>query len=122
MHLAAANFVMIDDPGRNRIVVSTTSAPTGVDGKLLFETLSEDDGRLRPAKPRHEGDAAARFSGRPAPDGLRALGCQLRARLAGYAGHRNPGAEPAREHMEKARAAGFADACFPALIEVVDRT
>lgn len=94
----------------------------GVNGKLLFDTLSKGSADsfalrnhgMKAMLPRQFPEGAF-----PTDYALKDVGYALD--LAGYTGHRVPGAELAKERMEKARAAGFANAYFPALIEVTER-
>lgn len=94
----------------------------GVDGRLLFDTLatgSADSFALRNhgMKAMLPGD----FPKGAFPTLYALKDVSYALDLARYTGHRVPGAELARERMEKARAAGFGEDYFPVLSKLIDR-
>lgn len=100
----------------------TLGEAAGVDGKLLFDTLSKgsaDSFALRNHGMKAMLPRAFPTGAFPTEYAMKDVSYALD--LARHTGHRIPGAELARDRMERARAAGFGDAYFPVLVELVDR-
>ncbi|WP_274424952.1 NAD(P)-dependent oxidoreductase [Chelativorans sp. YIM 93263] len=94
----------------------------GVDGKLLFETLSKgsaDSFALRNHGMKAMLPDVFPESAFPTDYALKDVACALD--LAELTGIRAPGAELAKARMEKAREAGFPNAYFPVLARVIDK-
>ncbi|OCW59597.1 NAD(P)-dependent oxidoreductase [Hoeflea olei] len=95
----------------------------GVDAGLLFDTLSK--GSADSFALRNHGMKAMLPDSFPEgafPTDYALKDVSYALELAALTGYRTPGAELAKARMEKAREAGFANAYFPALARVVDRT
>ncbi|RVU33996.1 NAD(P)-dependent oxidoreductase [Hwanghaeella grinnelliae] len=95
----------------------------GVDGELLFNTLSK--GSADSFALRNHGMKAMlpdTFPTGAFPTDYALKDVSYAIDLAEMTGIRAQGAELARSRMEKAQAAGYQDAYFPALVRVVDKT
>lgn len=94
----------------------------GVDGKLLFETLSK--GSADSFALRNHGMKAMLpdvFPENAFPTDYALKDVSYALDLAALTGYRTPGAELAKTRMETARAAGFSNAYFPVLARVIDK-
>lgn len=100
----------------------TLGRAAGVDDALLFDTLSK--GSADSFALRNHGMKAMlpdTFPTGAFPTDYALKDVSYALDLAELTGFRTPGAELARDRMEKARDAGLGDAYFPALIRVTDR-